>query len=228
LTWAWIGTAWFLALSVLATATKVKIRFVPHIVSAVVLVALGWLVGKMLAGPLFTLPFLFCAFSGSVLALLKKSEPYPATFVRGVCLIGLLSWAAIAATIVEEAIRPTPRTPADVILRWEGTVSEREAFRALRKAEPGSVDSYRRIVKQAGLFAVDFAAQRLVEIGDPKVDVPLLIDALGRPYIHYVADPLEEDLRKMTGLALPDGTSQEAWRKAWRDHTSGREKAAQP
>lgn len=239
LIWAWLGIAWFLALVILSAIWNQKIPFVPRIRTGAVLVMLGSL-APLMFGLSITLPFLACAFLGSVMVLRNRPERYSLKFAGIVLLLTILALAAIATTAAREVISPTPGEPIDVILRWGGTVPARAALSELERAEPHSATSYRRILeeaplpgeipwmryawpgdcKQLGFFSVSQAAKRLVIIEDPTIDAPLLIEALRRSRAcskDYDAMEIEETLRQMTGLSLPDGTSTDEWQQAWLD-----------
>ena len=97
------------------------------------------------------------------------------------------------------------------------------AFYELKKSEPASIADYRDIVSKAKIdFAVSEAAKRLAVVGDSRMDVPFVIDALDRARARsrsdtarYVASDIERILVGMTGLSLPENTPTDQWRKAW-------------
>ena len=224
LLWQWIGIAWFLGLSLISTNWGRGILFVPNTILAGILVLLGVL-AYPIAGPFFTLPFLACAILGAISAFIYKTHDSSSGYTQLVISVSLLALGAIALTGILELAHPTPRSPVDVILKWEGTVSERLAFADLKKAEPDSVESYREIVRKAQLFAVGSAARRLAVVGDSSIDVPLVIGALERTRARsdkYVALDLEDSLRKLTGLSLPERTPATEWREKWVEKEGGR------
>jgi len=102
----------------------------------------------------------------------------------------------LAATlvIVEEVI-PTPREPADVILKWEMNGAANWAFSKLRSEEPESIEAYRRIMREGNGYILKRAAERLVMIGDPEVDITLIAAAVDRERasssLYNCADELE-------------------------------------
>ncbi len=218
LTWSWSGLAYFLALSIISATWKIRIHYVPRLAWALILVCVVWLTYFAFSGPALGLLLFAFALGGSIWTLFQGRKIHPPRFRRAILIVDILAVALIAGTSSWEAIQPTQRRPVDVILRWEGTVSEMACFATLKKEEPASLEDYRAIVPRARFFAVGQAGHRLAKIGDPKIDTLPLIDALGRAQSRsdaYVAEDIEEALRETTGLSLPEKSSTADWRKAW-------------
>jgi hypothetical protein len=218
LIWQWIGIAWFLTLSLLKTVSKTELRFIPHIIPGAFLTLLGLFFGFVMTGPITILPFLVIAFAATIVLLFNRKKKYSLRLFIAIYLLAFLSISAIMVTGILEIIHPTPKSPVDIILRWEGTGSERIAFSELRKAEPDSVSSYREIVRKGTFYSVTQAVKRLAIVGDPEIDVPLVINGLERSRANsykYLSIDIEDVLRKMTGLSLPEGTPVKEWRDKW-------------
>ncbi len=66
------------------------------------------------------------------------------------------------------------------------------------------------------------AKKRLAIIGDPRIDVELMIDALGKmreksAYYKHDADCFEETIRELSEISMPDQTPASLRRDAWHD-----------
>ena len=220
LIWGWIGAGWFLGISCAAAYWKVKVRFIPRLRATIPLLVLALFAFRLGLGFFSVLLFLPFAFLGGISVLLNRSTECPRRFRSTLHIISGLAVLAIAVTSATEIMFPTPRSPVDIILKWEGTGPERGAFVSLKKREPESVNDYRTIVMNANLFVVLRAAERLAEISDPRLDVPIIIDALARvreDSDEYLARNIEDVLREITHFTLEEGTSADQWRKAWED-----------
>jgi len=241
LIWAWIGVAWFLALAVLSAIGKERIPYLPRIRISIILVVLGSLV-PFAFGLTIVLPFLGFALL-SFIWILRKRRDYSPSFAIMTYTISLFSLAVMAITGIYEIISPTPRMPLNVILRWDGTVPSRVALDELKNEEPESAAVYREILKCAlmpgdipstrwawpygvrkpNLSTVARVATRLSAIGDPAIDVPLLIETLQAARSvpeNIFAEEIEEVLGTMTRISLSTGTSTEEWKVAWREEQS--------
>lgn len=215
--WEKVILAWYFALVVISLIWNQKIRLVPSRRNPGTIAGIAVLY-LMRSGPVLATVFLPLAIVSMVWELWKRPEGRPASMNRTIHAVGILAITTLLGSAAAEIFDPTPRTPADIVLRWEGTVSEQTAFGKMKKSEPQSASDYRRIVREGRWFAVGFAAARLALIGESEVDVPLMIDALDRVREadrEYVPSHVEEALRKMTGIKLPEDTSAEDWRAAW-------------
>jgi len=157
--------------------------------------------------------------------------------------ISILSLSLILITFIYEIAYPTSRSPVDVIVRWDGTVASQVAFDELKNDGPESVAAYREILKCALMpgeipsirwawpygfrkpnsSTVARVATRLAAIGDPEIDVPLLIETLQAARSvpeNIFAEEIEEALKTMTRISLSTGTSTEEWKVAWREEQS--------
>jgi hypothetical protein len=172
-------------------------------------------------GPVTVLPFLIASFAVWIYSLKKSSIlKYPRRFIIAIRYIGAVAIVLVAVTTFAEIISPTPRSPVDILLsRWGNTgFSTIHAFDKLKKLEPGSLKDYRIILKKAFGSALIRAAKRIAIIGDPDIDVPLLINALEKARKdpdQWYSDDIENALREMSKLELPENTPISIWRSRW-------------
>ena len=215
--WVHVGTAWFIALSIVSFRWKVKIPCIPSLLIVCILAPPVLFSYVVMFGDQTLLPFLVIAIISWIISLRRAWQPRSLRIeIHAIAACALMS---IFISTIPEIMHPTPRGPVDIVLRWEGTSQERMAFHRLKQMEPRSVDAYREIVRKASLYAVSAAAARLAKIGDPKVDVPIIIDALERQQKNaypYIDDKLQESLSKMTGLPVRMDRSVEEWKKLTR------------
>lgn len=236
LVWGWVGLVWFLVLSVLAAVWKRKIRNVPRPLGAVGTAIVALMAFAAVLGPLATLVLGATALFGWLVLLgeeRRSASEYPVRFRVLTNAVSGVAVALIVFTGGRELVSPTPRSPVDVILRWEPTSPAILAFAQLLKEEPQSVSAYRRIVREADGYAIGEAAKRLAVVGDREIDVSPIIDALGRAQSHghayeKVAGDIGDALREATGLSLSKTAPAAEWRRAWAAKENQEEKSNWP
>jgi hypothetical protein len=110
----------------------------------------------------------------------------------------------------------------DKIMAWQDSSLGRMLLAQLEKNEPESLDQYRKLMREAKGYILWLTAERLLAIGDPEIDVPILIEALGSERSHggitaysIERETIEKALCELTGLNLPEMTSPEEWERQW-------------
>lgn len=213
LTWGWIifSIIWFLALAASATARKEKLHCIPNFSLALLLVIILVIIGLMFMGPAPLFLLFLASIIGTLGAFFKKTEDSNSLFKHDMKVIGgfvLLSLLGLGSGSLY--IRST-RTPSDFILGWLSTYPGRAVLSDLLKSGPEALPDLRVLVEKGEPELVAKVAERLAVIGEPQIDVPLLLNALSSKDSSRV----ENALRRLSGLELPEGTATKIWRKEW-------------
>ncbi|MBW1692738.1 MAG: hypothetical protein JRJ41_01005 [Deltaproteobacteria bacterium] len=213
LTWGWIifSIVWYLALTASASVRKEKVFGILSLRAAFLLVIILIIVGVMMLGPAPMFLLLVLSIIGTIGAVFKKAENSNPLFKKDMKVIGgfvLLSLLGLGSGSL--SIRFT-RTPSDYILKWRHTYPARAALADLLKSGPEALPDLRVIVEKGSPPLIVQAAERLAVIGEPQVDVPLLLNALSSTDSAKV----ESALRLLSGLELPENTAVKIWREEW-------------
>lgn len=229
LSWVWVGYVAFIILSLLSTFHRQKLPGIPYLHVSLLIIIVLLLLWKVFESSSI-------AAGGVILGMvviysclrvfLSRRAQYPASFMRQFTGVVAVTAIVLFALSIPEILHPTSRTPRDIVLEWEGTSLDRASMDKLMAKGKGSVEDFRVILKRARSFSAAKAAEGLAEFGDPEVDVPFLIDALGEkqaywkdleldPDYDFISLRIEKALRKMTGIALDENTSANTWREMW-------------
>jgi hypothetical protein len=108
------------------------------------------------------------------------------------------------------------RTEADFILKYENSGPATTALKRLTGQTPGQLNHLREIaLKGKNSQIVATACEGIATHGDPFQDVYLLLNVYQRNYGKYEDDKIELALSKLTGLALPEDSPPEEWKRKW-------------
>lgn len=106
------------------------------------------------------------------------------------------------ATVRSNHIRRT-RTEAEFVLQWGDVVPSIVIVHSWESHEPQSLPNYRQIIEQGRhmFVAVSDSAERIAEIGEPAIDIPILEAALKRcpnePWPEDCKNGLKDPLQKL-------------------------------
>ncbi len=215
--WELIGLLWFVIFSLLYKLIDGP-SLLPGAGNAIVLAIFGFFFGFAMLGPFILLPILFWCIIVEGFFIFKSIKDRSFKEYWGFHSVSF--FALIMLVSVYIYFPPSPRTPVDALLNWEGTIVEKNVLEELLAGEPDTVSDYRRIVSEARTYAVPDAAARLIIVGEKEKDLPHLIDKLedlrsrGDDY-KFISSRLEEVIRKWLRSELPEGTSIEKWREEW-------------
>ena len=227
LTWAIIGSFWFLLNSLIATIWKQHFPLIPQLWIAIILFVGSWIFGggypelywAGFAGITVILPLLGVSFISWIFSFRRKFDERPRSFLIALRTLGGIAVLSIAFTIYQETIQPTPHGPLEMALHWDDSFGMRAAITKLKRQEPDSIEIYRQILKQAPDYSVYMASARLAEVGDPKVDMPNIIDALERLERLEASEStiylINHTLKQKTGVKTKKELPATKWREVW-------------
>lgn len=220
LTWGWVifSIIWFLALSASTTIRKEKLPCIPGFFRAVLFVGILVVIGFLSMGPAPMFLLFLLSIIGMIGAFLKKAKKTAPLFKKDMKVIGgfvLLTMLVLGSGSFY--IRST-RTLTDYILRWHSTYPGRVALSDLLNSGPETLPDLRVMVEKGSPGLIVQAAERLAVIGERQVDVPLLLDALTSMRSRgdtTGSEKVENALRRLSGLEIPENTAVKTWREAW-------------
>ena len=175
LLWMLLSTTWFISNGVFRSVTGASLPLQPGALGAIALAFLGLIIGAAMLGPLTVLPLAIPPAYAFIRSLIRRRDGE--TPLR---VIGFVHLAAVAVTLVFTVHTLHTRTDAQFITRWSGSAIARKKFANLRATEPASLKTYREIVVSENAYMAGEAAERIGEIGQPPVDIPLLERALAK------------------------------------------------
>lgn len=212
--WVVFSIVWPVSLSIFAKATKIRIWGATTPLKTILFI-LAFLILSMLTGPIFLFLLLIpCAVSifqtYFINMNLKDSQ-------RKKLRIFSLVWIICFLGIITNSIFiHYTRTPSTYILQWSNTYFGRRLLEGICRGGPKYLEDLRVIIRKGDLRSVAMASKGIVSYGNPENDVPLLITAFQR--FHQDAsfssyrELFENNLSKITGLNLPEGSSPEMWK----------------
>jgi len=226
LPWSIIGPLWFLALSASQAATRCDVPRVPGLIKATALSVAIALLGGATLGAAAPMLLIVPSALGSIAVLRRRSqsaelEPKSRSHRRAVAILCLAACLFLLATGVASTVRQSRRADVDIILRWDGTGPMRRYEDRLSKRGAEAVSDWRELLARSENLAATVAAENLAALGDPVVDVPLMIDAVERlrakPDTNWYAEQVEESLAKLSAIEAPNETSVDEWRRLWNE-----------
>jgi hypothetical protein len=215
----WVGgsAVLYLLVSLIGTLTKTKLPGIPPIGYALLVVAGAFLIGAMFLG-LGLIVLLIGPVLAFVIGVLRKRGDRESqvsrveaglAFVIGICMVVLVA-SAIYGHVT--------RTPADYVLKWRGSGPARGALTRLCAAGTGSLPQLRRIAIDGYPTFAAQAADAIGRIGEKETDVPVLIQTLEKVDGDAYATPIiEQALKKLSGIDLPEGSRPDEWRRQWEE-----------
>ncbi len=222
LSWSLLATGWFVSLAVLSEKENTRLILVPKITIAIVLGVAGVVLGFTFFGGIIMLPLLVPCFLNLGLSVFKIATPsWTGGFRWAVRLMGVVALAALSFFLVYDTRKAEEMDAADRIMMWEGSALSQKVFNELKEEEPASIEMYRKIIREHDGFYLWMTARQLQEIGEPEIDVPILIEAYRSPRSEdeygMEREGIEEALRSLTGLDLPENTPAEEWERRWEE-----------
>ncbi|MBU1105740.1 MAG: hypothetical protein KKB51_03645 [Candidatus Riflebacteria bacterium] len=198
--WSLIILVAFFSASILASTSKVKLTGIPGILKALVLIAFCSIMGIAFFGPFLILPLAIpttLAFFRSFLS--SGVEAYGKKVCLKLRILGLVTILAMISAVYQGFRIYENRTDAQYIVQWQGTGTAMAMLKQLQQLEPASLADYRYILKHAKGIVLRNAAERVSIIGDPKIDIRNLEEAIDRTRRlssdQFVVQGLEESLR---------------------------------
>ena len=219
--WSLFCVVWFLTTASIVPRATGRPWFMPPIGTAFLVVVGAALIGAGLLGPI---PLLALGLSPLVVSVrsLRRSPPveWQGRLLRRLRVNAIAGFAVLFVLTATAVFTLSTRSTAEYALKWQSAGPAHAVVRDLAKSGPDSLPQLRVVVQKARPWMASEAAEGLAVFGDPAVDVPLLIDALGRARSDdstgYAAERIRSALRRLSGLDLPDDAPVEEWRSAWR------------
>ena len=204
LLWCAIAVCWFLATAAMASFFRVTGRYVPGIVKAIGAVVGFFLLAIVFAGPPVLLLLALPSAVAAVFTFFGQSVTnWPTRFRSALRLLACIAVTMISfATVKSIHIRRT-RTEAEFVLQWGDAVPSIVIVRSWESQEPQSLPNYRQIVEHGRrmFVAVSDSAERIAEIGEPAIDIPILEAALKKcpdePWPDDCKNGLKDPLQKL-------------------------------
>jgi hypothetical protein len=219
LLWCLFAIIWFLAVSIIVTIHGNKIGGIPSLVKAMLFVLFLVIIGSMLIGPIGVL-LLLTPYPVIVWKAFKKNDRTLGKRVKNsLKIITVISLIAFMGLIFYRAYIFRVRTPSEYILEWESTAPSRMYLKGLTKRGPEYLPYLREVIERGNISSVAIAVEGLADFGQSDIDVPILIQTLGRyqgnASFNKYSKRFGTALRKLSGIDLPDTTSYREWRDNW-------------
>lgn len=215
-----IAFCWFVASAVLLSSWAEKGPGIPGISGTLATVFLA-LLSTAFLGPLIPFALGVPALLTWVLALcrLGPGRSWPGRLRAVVTAAGAFALVLAIAFVLRDVRWRLQATEADYILRWEAAGISREHLKLLRQGEPGSIVEYRKLLLRARwAYNISDVADRISVIGEPDVDVPLLIRALERPEsAGHARERIVLAIENFSDISLPATATASEWQRAWED-----------
>ncbi len=218
LVWAAVAILLFLIASLVSGFTRSKVPGIPSFGYAL-LVALGFLVvGAMFLGlgtpVLLLIPVILMTAKTLRMRIGNGARPSVPHLWLAYANLAVLT-CLVAFSAHAHIVRP----PADFILKWQGTGPGGAALNRLCSRGPSALPDLRTVAVGGAPTTAAQAAEAIAQHGTDEVDVPILIRSLenanGDP---YATPMIEEALRLLSGIDLPEGSTPQEWRRQWAEH----------
>ena len=218
--WLWSAFAmgWFLTLSVVITMHKDTILGIPSFGKALLLV-LGLVVaGLMVIGPLGVLLLLLSYPLVAWRTFRKNDEPkLNKKLKQALKKVTVTGLACICGLIFYGIFLHSVRTPSEFILNWENTYPGRADLQELIRSGPESLPDLRIIIEKGNILSRAIAAEGISYLGEPDMDMPLLIRAIGKCQDNSSCkSSVGYALKKLSGIDLPETASSQMWQEKWK------------
>ncbi len=106
------------------------------------------------------------------------------------------------------------RTRAEFIINWSEYGPGRSLVQQI-KSNPTDLAELRQIVSQASIYTAVQLTEILAKNGAPKIDFPILLEVLIKNNESIYRHDIEQALKILTGIELPEDSSIEDWQKAF-------------
>lgn len=206
--WCAIAVIWFFLTAIISAAYGVKLKGMPKIATALVLLVIGLLASVIMLGALSLLPFIIPPAISFVSAIRKHTQhTLPSAVRKAVIVLGIAASTAIIAAVGLSATILVKRTDAEFVVKWDGTLPAIGIFNGIMSQKPEPIETYRYIVDHSNGShrSVKRVVERIGAIGDPKTDIPRLYKLLDRSEDSYKST-IKEALDSLTAREA-DSTS---------------------
>lgn len=217
LLWVLLAVVLFLGMSILLTWFKARCRWLPQIPLALGLV-FAIIVGSTILMVGFEMLVLLLVPVGLTAFTAWRQPPslWPPRLVRALRQTSIAAGVVLGGMILLTVYIHWRRTPVEYILRWPTTAPAHMKIKELVHQGPTGLPALRVLLKRGGEMTVQQIANQLGRVGEPRVDVPLLIDALGRHCnTYHCREAICNALKSLTRLGLDENRSPTEWRAAW-------------
>lgn len=184
--WSLLAIAWFLTNGAVRDLTKRKLPLQPGFAVSVFLVLGIGLLGAAMVG----LGVMYLLFIPPAIGFARAISSRSETEVNGRKATKIVGWiygSGVICAIVLFAYTHMTRKPEEFICKWGLNAPGFMLFNNLKGEEPASLEAYRYLVRNGDDQIVGKAAERIGEIGDPAVDIPLLKAHVRSGQDHYAA-----------------------------------------
>lgn len=194
--WSIILPAWFLISSIMASRSGVDIAFLPKPLKGILYLCFAFLLAAQFGPTLLVL--LVVPFVRGLYGLLNRHDrtAWPPVFAKRFAWLTTSVGILMLVALGHQLWLRSHMTPVDKIMKWQGTAFSRVFEDQLRKQEPDSIPEYRRLLIDGPTFHKPLGAQRLAEIGDPAIDLPLMGAALAKIEVE------KRSYEQMPGLSI--------------------------
>lgn len=228
--WCFLSIALFIISGVIRKVLGMNIPFMPSIGQSI-----GYSLALLVAGflifglglPVILLP---PAILYAIMLLIRpvvgqQTMPNGILMAKGYAILVIIT---IASTSIYSYRIQHSRSKNQFVIEWGSTAIGRAIMREMANKGPSEIENWREIAKKGRDYTASQAATFVAKYGNREQDVPLLIDTLEhlrkeKRHFQYPAEDMEKTLKEFSGLNLPEGTSVEAWRTAWRNTVSKKE-----
>lgn len=212
--WCGLSVFWFLAVKAVISFHRGIRTGIVSCAKVVLLVLVLGVAGVVFAiGPLGLLALLVPALITTIKAFLPSQDASARPpGVRDLRIVGTIGFVVFVSLSFYSLYIKRVRSEADYILRWSGTGPARAAVSRLVSLRSEGLPDLRVIVQHGNYLAIE----KIAESGNPSTHVPFLIEILESTQLeNRVVAQIEEALRALSGLELPEGTTPETWRHEW-------------
>ena len=219
--WVWIGSFWFLSLSIVGWNLRGVGRLIPGpglalLILFLVALSVPW------TGPYFAMFLLpFCVLSTILALFAVRSEPRRTKrTVLGLTVAAVMALTASAVFVYARVVR---MTPTERVQRVEGTPGVEIEVNRIAHG-PNARSDYEEILSSTDDAWIAHAIGLRLECSPNDLAcAAMLIDVLDRERSVYGADETEAKLRHISGVSLPRDSSGDDWREALRGLTDAGE-----
>ena len=177
--WFWWPVAWFLAATLLTSAFRVRLRFLPSLLAGVAASVAAIFLGAAAFGPLSTLPLALSPVL-SLASVLRSGAGTP--LLRRLHLfLGVLFLLVAVIVGGRGLVVARNRTDAEYICSWSSTGPARAVFKGLAAKGPLAAPDYRFILRHSEYeYLLADTAEALARVGATPADAAVLQQALRR------------------------------------------------
>jgi len=223
--WMVFASLWFLALSVLSETTNIKLAGIPKILKAILLVLILNIAGLFILGPIFVLALLLVSVVSTIDLFRKirncsnEAKPYFVT-------IGIAGPICLLLMITNSLWMQTTRSAVDFYKKWKMTYQGKLVLHEIAGKGQEGRDEVITVLQIGDTEAVAIIGKAISSFDQPLNDVHFLLNAFERckykeDDFNLYSGKVEEVLRSLTGLDLPEGTHPKMWKEEWEKKQKG-------